>query len=120
MLQFTRKKVSYQRGNFMLKRSILLSLRIPNDMLDMLENTVKEGKFENVSKAIRSYVELGMHVESLKSMIKDPVFLKSIEELKQTEGLFQWTETLKDNEVDAIASALKFEKEKRYENGTLR
>ncbi len=89
-------------------------------MFDKLENKVNEGKFQSISEAIKSYIEVGMHVESYKTMIKDPAFLKSIEELKQTEGLFQWTETLKDNEVDAIASALKYEKEKRYENGTLR
>ena len=89
-------------------------------MLDKLEIKVKENKFENVSEAIRSYIEVGMYIESCKTMIKDPAFLKSIEELKQTEGLFQWIETLKDNEVDAISDALKFEKEKRYENKTLR
>ena len=104
----------------MIKRSSLLSLRMSNDMLDKLENKVKENKFGSISEAIRSYVEVGMYIESCKTMIRDPAFLKSIEELKQTEGLFQWIETLKDNEVDAIASALKFEKEKRYENGTLR
>jgi len=104
----------------MIKRSLLFSFRIPIDMLDKLENKVKENKFENISEAIRSYIEVGIHVESYKSMIKDPAFLKSIDELKKTEGLFQWIETLKDNEVDAIADALKFEKEKRYENGTLR
>ena len=61
-----------------------------------------------------------MFVESYKTMIKDPAFLESIDELKQNEGLFQWTEALKDNEIDAIATALKFEKEKRYENGSFR
>jgi len=61
-----------------------------------------------------------MHVESYKTMIKDPAFLKSIEELKQTEGVFQWLETLSDQQADAIATALKMEKEKRYETKTLR
>ena len=103
-----------------MKRSCLFSLRMSIDLFDKLELKVKERKFDNVSQAIRSYIEVGMHVESYKTMIKDPAFLKSIEELKQTEGLFQWIETLQDNEVDAIASALKYEKEKRYENGTLR
>ena len=69
---------------------------------------------------MKSYIKVGIHVESYKTMIKDPAFLKSIEELKQTEGLFDWIETLKDNEVDAIASALQMEKEKRVENWNLR
>lgn len=90
------------------------------DLLDSLERHVKEGKFSSVSEAIRSYIELGMHVESYKTIIKDPQFLKSIKELKQTEGVFHWTETLTDEQVDAIATALKMEKEKRYENKTFR
>ncbi len=101
-------------------RSCSFSLRLPLDLLDKLENSVKDGKFLNVSEAIRSYIQVGIHVESYKTMIKDPEFLKSIEELKQTEGIFQWIETLNDQQMDAIATAFKMEKEKRYENKTLR
>lgn len=96
------------------------SLRLPLDLLDKLEKTVNEGKFTSMAEAVRSYVKVGMHVESYKTMIKDPEFLKSIEELKQTEGIFQWTETLSDEQADAIAMALKMEKEKRHENRSLR
>ena len=103
-----------------MKRTSLLSLRISLDLLDKLENTVKEGKLSNISEAIRYYVELGMYVESYKSMIKDPEFLKTIEELKQTEGVFNWLETLNDTQMDAIATAIKMEKEKRYESRTFR
>jgi len=103
-----------------MKRSCHFGLRIPIDLMDKLENKVKEKKFKSLSDGIRSYIEVGMHVESYKTMIKDPAFLKSIEELKKTEGLFEWIETLKDNEVDAIASALKLEKDKRYDSGSFR
>lgn len=101
-------------------RSCNFSIRLSLELLDSLERKVKEGKFSSVSEAIRSYIELGKHVESYKTIIKDPQFLKSIEQLKQTEGVFHCTETLTDEQVDAIATALKMEKEKRYENGTLR
>ncbi len=101
-------------------RSCSFSIRFPLELLDSLERNVKEGKFSSVSEAIRSYIELGMHVESYKTIIKDPQFLKSIEELKQTEGVFHWIETLTDEQVTAITTALKMEKEKRYENGTFR
>lgn len=103
-----------------MKRTSLFSLRLSLDLLDKLENTVKEGKFPNVSEAIRSYVELGMYVESYKTMIKDPEFLKTIEELKQTEGVFDWVETLNDIQMDGITTAIKMEKEKRYETRTFR
>ena len=97
-------------------RSCNFSIRLPLDLLASLERHVKEGKFSSVSEAIRSYIELGMHVESYKTMIKDPKFLKSIEDLKRTEGIFHWIETLTDEQVDSIATALKMEKENRYEN----
>ena len=103
-----------------MNRSCSFSLRLSLELLDKLDNTVKEGKFSSISEAIRSYVELGMHVESYKTMIKDPKFLKSIEQLKQNEGVFHWVETLTDEQVDAIATALKMEKENRYENKTFR
>jgi len=99
-----------------MNRSCSFSLRIPLDLLDRLENFVKEGRCSSVSESIRYFVTLGMHVESYKIMIKDPEFLKSIEQLKQTEGVFQWIETLTDEQSDAISMALKMNKEKRYEN----
>ena len=103
-----------------MNRSCSFSLRMPNNLLDRLENAVKDGKFRSISEAIREYTEVGMHVETYKTKIKDPKFLKSIEELKKTEGVFKWTEKLSDEEVDAVATALKMEKEKRYENKTWR
>jgi len=103
-----------------MNRSCSFSLRLQLNLLDKLDNTVKEGKFSSISEAIRSYVELGMHVESYKTMINDPKFLKSIEELKRTEGIFHWIETLTDDQVDSIATALKMEKDSRYENKTFR
>ena len=101
-------------------RSCSFSIRLPLELLDSLERNVKEGKFSSISDAIRSYIELGMYVESYKTIIKDPQFLKSIEELKQTEGVFDWIETLSDEQANAITTALKIDKEKRYENGKFR
>jgi len=96
------------------------NLRLPIELRKKLEVSVNEGKFQSISDAIRSYVQIGIHVESYKTMIKDPEFLKSIEELKKTEGIFNWIETLSEEQSDAIAMALKMEKERRTENGTYR
>ena len=103
-----------------MKRSCNFNLRIPLELYDILEKIVKEGKFPSISEAIRSYVRVGMHVESYKTLIKDPAFLKSIDELKQTEGIFHWIETLDDSQADAIATALDMEKEKRYDTRAFR
>jgi len=103
-----------------MKRTSLFSLRMSLELLDKLEGIIKEGKLSNISEAIRYYVELGMYVESYKTMIKDPEFLKTIEELKQKESVFDWLETLNDSQMDAIATAIKMGKEKRYETRTFR
>lgn len=103
-----------------MKHSCSISLRLPLEFLEKFESSVKQGKFPNVSEALRSYAKLGMHVESFKTMIKDPEFLKSIDELKQTEGIFQWIETLTDAQADAIKTALEMDKERRTRNITVR
>jgi len=95
-------------------------LRLPLDFFDKLENAKKIGKFPSVAEALRSYAKVGMRVESFKKTIKDPEFLKSIEELKQTEGVFEWIETLSDSEEDAILQGLEMDKEKRFQNARFR
>jgi len=99
-------------------RSCSFSLRVPLELLDKLVNAVKEDKFPSISEAMRSYIELGIRVESYKTKIKDPEFLKTIEELKQSEGIIEWSNALTNQQIDAIATALKMEKERRYENRT--
>jgi len=98
----------------------MFSLRLSLELLDKLENAVHEQKFDSVSKAIRYYIELGIRVESFKTSIKDPEFLKSIGELKQTDGIFEWIETLSPEQIDAIAYALQMEKDKRHAQRNLR
>lgn len=101
-----------------MKRSYPFSIRLPQELLEKLENSLKDGKFPSISEAIRAYVTVGIHVESLKTQIKDPEFLKSIEELKKTEGIFDWIDTLTESQEDAIATALQMKKEQRYGTGT--
>jgi len=96
-------------------RSCAFSLRIPLDLMDKLVNAIKEEKFDSISEAMRSYIELGMHIQSYQPKIKDPEFLKSIEELKKTDGVIRWINTLTDVQIDAIATALQMEKNNRYE-----
>ena len=103
----------------MMTRSCSFSLRLPLGLLEKLENSVKEGRYSSVAEAIRTNVEVGFLVESYKAMIKVPEFIKSIDDLKQREGIFQWFDPLTDGQVDAIFTAAKMEKEKRYENQTM-
>jgi len=98
----------------MIKRHTLFSIRMPFDLIDKLEAKVKENKFKSISDAVRQYVQVGIHVESIKSKIKDPDFIKSVEHLKQEDNLIHWAKNLKDNEIDAISLTIQTEKENRY------
>ena len=105
-----------------IKRSSVISLRIENELLDKLEKTTQlpEKKFNSVSEAIRNYTELGMLTESYQHEIKNPEFIKSVEELKQGDKVFEWLQTLNDTQLDAIFMASKMEKEGRYVQATFR
>lgn len=94
--------------------TVPIGLRVPLDLLQQIDKKVTERKFTNRTDAVLSYIQMGIHVESFKASIKDPEFLKHIDELKQGNQLFEWAETLKDNERDAIASALQFVKESKF------
>lgn len=87
-----------------MKRSCNFHFILPIELLEKLETKVKEKKFVSIVKAIRSYIKIGMHVESYKTIIKDPEFLKSIEELKtnQKDRSVQ-TKPNTDNEYDVVA-----------------
>ena len=103
-----------------MKHSISFSLRISLELLEKIEKAVQEKKFASVSEAMKYYIELGILVESYKTTIKDADFVRTIGQLKQNDSIFQWLETLTDEQTDAIAYALNMEKEKRNAHRNLR
>ena len=101
-------------------RSASFSIRVSLNILDELEKTVVVGKFSSIAEAMRFYIQLGMKIESYESIIKDPAFLEKIEDLKQGDKIFHWTETLTDTQLDSVSYALKMEKDRRFEKGYAR
>lgn len=94
--------------------TVPIGLRVPLDLLEQIDKKVEEKKFGNRTNAVLSYLQMGLHVESFKTSIKDPEFLKHIDDLKQGNSLFEWAETMTDDQRDAIASAIQFVKENKY------
>ena len=103
-----------------IKRSSMISFRIENWLLDELEEDVKQKLFPSVSDAVREYTKLGRLARKYKNKLVDPQFLKTIEDLKKNDSLFQWAAALKDNELDALIYAMKMEKEGRHAQTKLR
>jgi Arc/MetJ-type ribon-helix-helix transcriptional regulator len=96
---------------------VSISVRMPCELLEKLEEKITIKQFKDRSEAIRSYVELGLHVESYRSSIKDPEFLKSMEDLRQDDKIFEWMSSLKENELTAIKTAIELEREIRSKRG---
>ena len=88
-------------------RSCSFSIRFPLELLDSLERNVKEGKFSSVSEAIRSYIELEMHIDSYKTIIKDPKF--------QTKNMCRETDLVLNKKVHLQHDTVKIHGELGFE-----
>lgn len=113
---------AYYKGwsEILIKKTTSITFRVEENLIDKLNSSITKNNFGTVSDALKHYIELGMLAESFKTEVQNPDFLKSIDELKQSDGLFQWVETLTENQKDALSYALKQAREVQYEQARLR
>lgn len=97
----------------------VVSIRLPLDLWQELGRKIEEHKFPSISEALRSYTILGMKIESFKHEISNPDFMKTIDELKQGNALFEWFATLQVEQIEAISLAAQMEKENRFKQEQL-
>jgi len=55
----------------------------------------------------------GIWLESIKEKINDEKFQQEMDQMLKNEKIFDWTKSLNDTQIDAIALALRMEKEGR-------
>lgn len=91
----------------------IVSIRLTLDLWNDLAKKVEEKVFPSMSEALRSYCILGLKIESFKHSIKDPEFMKSINDLKKGNAIFEWFHTLSNDEIEAMSLAAQLEKESR-------
>ena len=89
------------------------SIRIPFGMFDELRTKMKEKNIDSISEGIRSYCQLGLWVERIKHQVNDPDFLKKIDQLKEGNKLFEWVETLSEEQARAIRDAISLDLDSR-------
>jgi Arc/MetJ-type ribon-helix-helix transcriptional regulator len=104
----------------MIKKTTIVNIRFDDDLITKLNQLVSDATFENVSSAVRELIHIGLLTLNYKQQIKDPEFVKSVDELKQNDNLFNWIETLNQNQQDALFYTLKMTRENRYEQARLR
>lgn len=95
--------------------AVLTSIKWPLDLYHLLNAKVEAKTFPNFSEAVRAYAQLGLRVESFKYEIKNPEFLKSIDELKMNDSIFEWLETLSQTQKEAISFAIQIDREKHVQ-----
>lgn len=90
------------------------SIRVPFQMFEELNKKVEEKNYKSIAEAIRSYCHLGLWVERVKTQVKDPEFLRKIDDLKKGNALIEWSQTLSENEAMAIRDAINIELDLRF------
>jgi hypothetical protein len=107
----------------LVKRSITISTRWELDTIEEIEKILKtpktpDGKFANVSLAIRECTKIGIKVHNYQEMMKDPEkaneFRIKMQEMVQNEEVFDWVQTLSPDQIDGFLMALQMQKDNRY------
>lgn len=82
-------------------------------MVEKLDKLVLKKEFKDRSDGIRQLVTVGTFVLENKPKIKDPEFIRSMEELRKNDSIIDWTRSLTDSELYAIYQAIELERETR-------
>ena len=112
-----------------LKRTTLRGIRWEDQVLDEVEKhiydekTNPDGKFKDFSQAVRELSKMGSRLLDFQNMMKDPEkaleFQRKMQEIVETEKIFEWTPTLSDTQLRGFLMALLMEKDARYANKKL-
>lgn len=107
----------------------MLSIRIQNKDLDDFEKMIKtpanpNGKYNNMSQAIRELTKLGIQVviylEMKKDSKKNNEFMAKMDEMVKNEAFDEFAQVLDNQQLDGFLMLLKMEKEKRYDQKIVR
>ena len=97
--------------------SATLSVRIPQELWQRINEFVENKVAKDLSSAVRVLIEGGLKLKEIKNEIDDP---KRVQELANQwnskineNDIFEWTKNLSDQEMVAVQGAIELEKEQR-------
>ena len=100
-----------------------LSIRVPMQIAEKIEDDINTGMFSNKSSAVNSYLKVGIRISEYQIMLKDPEkakeFQKKMHDIVQNENLEGWLESLSVQQLEGFLGLLQIEKEKRFEQRSL-
>jgi len=104
-----------------IKRTALVSLRLPINELDEYEILVDTKLFNSLSEAIRECGSKGRLLLSYKEVLNDPIkkkeFFEKLDSTLKNEQIFEYLSTLTDTELRGISGAIQIVQEKRSIHG---
>jgi len=104
-----------------IKRTTIVSLRLPIIDLDEYEILVDKKLFNSVSEAIRECGSKGRLLLNYKDVLKDPIkkkeFFEKLDSTLKNEQIFEYLVTLTDTELKGIYEAIQIVQEKRSIHG---
>jgi len=97
--------------------SATLSVRIPQELWQRINEFVENKVAKDLSSAVRVLIEGGLKLKEIKNEIDDP---KRVQELanqwntKMNENdIFEWAKNLSDQQMKAVQGVIELEKESR-------
>lgn len=101
-------------------RKSSVTVRIPNSLLDILDDMVEKKKYADRSEAIRSLTQNGIHLDKIIQLAKNPKKSKElVKKLKQLDSIKEIEDTLNTLEphqlklVEALAVDISSNKSKQ-------
>ena len=100
-----------------------MSITMPLDLLEKIQDDIKAGSFRSKSAAVTEYSRIGIRISNYQEMLKDPAkakeFQKKMQDVIQNEKLEGWIESLSSQQLDGLMGLMEIEKDKRYDQRRL-
>lgn len=96
------------------RRKIPKQIFFDDIVLRQFEEKMREKGMSSLSETIRMYSELGLFIDNIKHEVKNPEFLRQLEEIMNENKIFEWTSSMTDDQLNAIKMAVELEREQRY------
>lgn len=91
---------------------------MPLELIQKLDERVKDKTYKTRAEALRTYVQLGIRVEEFKKITQDPEkykeFLTTMNQSMESGSILQWIEGLDSSKISGLEFALSMEREKRF------
>jgi len=102
----------------MKRPGITASVRMSLELWSEINKFVEDGICKNFSESARVLIQGGLKLQDFKQVVNDPSklnqFIDEMNSIMKKEQIFDWTKSLNDQQIEAIGTALKMEKESRF------